>query len=145
MLCGNRFEYGKEYKIENQYTPDSWINGKEKVTVEGTNNAYMYFIIEDNEMAEDYTIAVNKRISDLLIGGCRKDSTGCGIGDIYYYLASRTEAAEYGGDFEELVNFYLMFVLGNVEYGEVVPEHVFSSIGYESYSPIYAGVRPVIS
>ena len=143
IFCGTKLDYGKKYKIENQYTPYSWINGKEKVTVKGTNNAYMYFIIEDNEMTEDYPIAVNKRIIDLIMGGCPY-STGNG-GFPYYYLASVTEMSGISSDLGELVNFNLTFVTASNEMGVISPREIFFSVGGEYDTPIYAGVRPVIT
>lgn len=142
IFCGTKLDYGKKYKIENQYTPYSWINGKEKVTVEGTNNAYIYYIVKDNTMAEEYPITVNKRVFDLLMGG--KSSMGCGDG-IYYFLASVNEVSNISSDLGELVYFNLTSVVANKEIGMIYQLPIFFSVGEEEDTPIYAGVRPVIT
>ena len=47
----NATQYGEEYgPFENQYTPETWLNGKQITTVQGKTTAYAFFIGEEEGM-----------------------------------------------------------------------------------------------
>lgn len=44
-------QYGDIFKFENQYTPESWLNGKQTTTVSGKVTGYLFFVM--NERLEE--------------------------------------------------------------------------------------------
>ena len=71
--------YGQTYEFENQYTPESWLNGETRTTVKGTVDGYAYRINDTNEP----TVRVsNNRIYKMLF-----DNAEFEIG-ASYWLAS---------------------------------------------------------
>ena len=70
-------QYNDPYNIENQYTPQSWLNGKYKTTVSGIVDNYVYTI---NSGEEPEIKITNTRVYDILFDNIDKAS---------YWLASR--------------------------------------------------------
>lgn len=70
-------EYNKEYKFDNQYTPDSWIK-KERTTVKGIDNGYWY-----NGANENLKTHTDTTLYNLLFNNVEAEKGAC------YWLASR--------------------------------------------------------
>lgn len=46
-------QYEEPYSFENQYTPESWLNGKQQTTVTGTVNGYYYAVeLKNNDVGK---------------------------------------------------------------------------------------------
>ncbi len=70
-------QYGETYSFENHYTPQSWLNEKQKTTVSGTVNAYVYTVNSGDEPVVDLA---NTRAYKMLFEN---------VDEAYYWLASR--------------------------------------------------------
>ncbi len=128
---GNK-QYGDTYSFENQYTPQSWLNGKQRTTVSGTVNGYYYSI---NSKVEDDAPSVtlsNTRIYNMLFNNISVPK------EAQYWLASRGVFARSDGAY---------FGPGLVSTEDGVTSagtyYLFDSLG-GGYG-ICAGVRPVVS
>ncbi len=69
-------QYNEPYNIENQYTPQSWLNGMQRTTVSGIVSNYLYAI---NSGEEPEITMANTRVYDMLFNNIDK---------AHYWLAS---------------------------------------------------------
>ena len=78
----NGQQYGTQYNYADQYTPESWINGKKKTTVSDKVDAYMYTINSQIDTCPYVTIS-NTRAYDMLFSDTEYNRKGKN-----YWLAS---------------------------------------------------------
>ena len=87
---GNWKVLGETYSYTNQYTPESWLNGKTKTTVSGEITGYSYSV--NSKIADDApSVTVNDRIYKMLF-----ENTEMSQGKACW-LASRSVAGCLGG------------------------------------------------
>lgn len=78
-------QYGEPYKFDNQYTPESWLNNKQQITVSETVDGYYYSI---NDNGEEPTVKVdNQTLFDMLFDNVEYFDNG--VSGANYWLASR--------------------------------------------------------
>ena len=123
-------QYGEAYSFDNQYTPESWLNGKQQTTVSGNVDGYMYAINSQEEGMPTVTVS-DQRQYDMLFKNVEYPNGA------QYWLASRGVRA----------SDYASFGLGMVSTGGGVTlagtYALFDSDdGYEN--DVFAGVRPVV-
>ena len=84
MMVGS-LQYGETYNFENQYTPESWLDGKKTTTVTGTVDGYGFIINPPSEMGITSVTLEDERTYNLLFDNVEYGST------IWkpYWLASR--------------------------------------------------------
>ena len=125
---GNR-QYGESYSFENQYTPESWINGKQQITVSGTVNGYYYTINSEQDNNAPTVKMSNNRAYEMLFYNTE-------IKGKQYWLASRGVYAGAGN---------AGFGQGRVYTEDAVSAGiVYMFASYNEESLIYAAVRPVV-
>lgn len=91
MMNGS-LQYGEQYSFDNQYTPESWLNGKTRTTVSGTVDGYAFIINPPSESGINSVKLEDERLYSLLF-----DNVEYGSGRAYW-LASRgvsTESDDY--------------------------------------------------
>ncbi len=147
-------QYGEKYTLTEQYTPESWLNGRKKTTVEGKVDGYGYSL--DVDGGEGIVKVEDKTLLDMLFGNTEypRDEHNVQYSDgACYWLASKRVRV--------IPNQYAVFGLGLVytdvyegydeEYGEFrfesqsvkAIEDMFFSTGNLSYCKGFA-VRPVV-
>lgn len=82
MMNGS-LQYGEQYSFDNQYTPESWLNGKTRTTVSGTVDGYAFIINPPSESGINSVKLEDERLYSLLF-----DNVEYGSGRAYW-LASR--------------------------------------------------------
>ena len=132
MAMQGLIQYGEKYgPYENQYTPESWLNGKTATTVEGTVDAYAFSIGEEEGMLK----MENTRAKSMLF-----DNIELGKGRAYW-LASRGVFARSG---EEFAHFGPGCVFENVGVvGAAIGHGMFYSDDGENEN--WLAVCPVVS
>ena len=133
MAASGGIQYKEPYgPFENQYTPESYLNGKTRTTVEGNVSAYAFFI--GNEAGQ---VSVNnERLKEMLF-----DNVELGKGKAYW-VAGRGAYARVGGDRAYFGPDAVCEVGGIVSAG--LGNYAFrSSNGYEY--DLGLAVRPVVS
>ena len=131
VYYGNK-QYGEAYSFDNQYTPQSWLNGKQQTTVSGTVNGYYYSI---NSKVEDDAPSVtlsNTRIYNMLFNNVEIRQGAA------YWLASRGVNA----NSDDAYVGPGMVVAGD-GVADAGTNGLFDSGGGEDGG--WAGVRPVVS
>lgn len=124
-------QYGEAYSFANHYTPESWLNGKQKTTVSDNVDGYYYAINSQEEGMPTATVS-DQRQYDMLFKNVEYPSGA------QYWLASRgvfaySVGAVFGpgmvftGDGITIAGIYYMF---------------YSDDGGEDVD--WAGVRPVV-
>lgn len=136
--------YGEKYKLENEYTPESWLNGKEKITEEIDINGYMYYAGSKKNIEElppqpsGKTKISNDRIINLLLDGAQRLGSGF---EPYYYLQKPSTMNLEG------VGFGVMGILEISIDDENGIAAIITSPLFSTEGDIYlncGGVRPVI-
>lgn len=125
-------QYGDAYNFTDQYTPESWLNGKTKTTVSGTVDGYYYAInSEDEEVTATATVS-DPRLYDMLFKNVEYPNGA------QYWLASRgvTEDSSYA-----YFGPGVVAARGGVTFAGTYS--MFHSGGYE-YDVNFAAVRPVV-
>ena len=122
---------GEKYSYPNQYTPESWLNGKTQTTVSGEVTAYLYSV--NSKVADNApSVTVNDRVYKMLF-----ENAELNTGKVYW-LASRSV-------FDD--SSYAVFCLSMAGIGDGVSLagdwNVFYSNGRERDN--CAAVRPVVS
>ncbi len=150
--------YKETYSFENQYTPESWLDGEKRVTVSGTANAYVYTVQLKNEIYESkilnakeiVKLATTKSEVKLARSGPPPALVQNGRaynmlfnnvdweGGAMYWLASRGVGAN-----SDYANFGPGMVCAVGGVSRAGTGNLFYSDGYEDDD--CAGVRPVIS
>ena len=124
ILNPNFKQYDEEYNFENQYTPESWLNGKTQTTVEGKVDGYSYTI---NDTEEPTVRVTNNRIYKMLFGNVEES----------YWLASH---GIYGSSGAARCGISKVIIGDVINVGTT---YMFSTMGINENYLSY-GVRPVI-
>ncbi len=142
FLDSNCLQYGTVYNYTNQYTPESWLNGKNKVTtISDTVDGYIYTINSQVSEESPYVSLSNTRVYDMLF-----DNIEYKKGKNYWLASSGT----YG--WQSFIGYSLGIVskgLGDLVYGNSANcaftglVAFFDSDDGASYE-YYGGVRPVV-
>ena len=104
MMVGS-LQYGETYNFENQYTPESWLDGKKTTTVTGTVDGYAFIINPPSEMGITSVTLEDEKIYNLLFYNAKYGN----FMPKHYWLASYGVCTDAGG--------YAYFKLGFVEGG----------------------------
>ena len=104
MMVGS-LQYGETYNFENQYTPESWLDGKKTTTVTGTVDGYAFIINPPSEMGITSVTLEDEKIYNLLFYNAKYGN----FMPKHYWLASYGVCTDAGG--------YAYFKLGLVEGG----------------------------
>ena len=81
----NYLQYGEQYSFSNQYTPESWLDGKTRTTVTGIVDGYAFMINPPSESGINSVTLEDERIYNLLFDNVEYGNT---MGKAYW-LASR--------------------------------------------------------
>lgn len=134
----NGLQYGTPYNYTNQYTPESWINGKNTTEISGTVDGYAYLVNTQID-SYPYVTVSNTRAYEMLF-----DNIEYQTGKNYWLASSGTYA------YQNFVGFSLSMVAENLKISNMSTSGCFAgmmsffdsddgaSYGY------YAGVRPVV-
>lgn len=132
MMNGS-LQYGEQYSFDNQYTPESWLNGKTRTTVSGTVDGYAFIINPPSESGINSVKLEDERLYSLLF-----DNVEYGSGRAYW-LASRgvyTDSDDYA-----CFGPGVVFTEGGMTFA-VTGDGMFYSDGDEGNSGF--AVRPVV-
>ena len=134
---GGATQYGEEYgPFENQYTPETWLNGKQETTVKGKTTGYAFMVGEQMDGAPFKMLDIkNTRAKSMLF-----DNVEYGKGKAYW-LASRGACAYPDDGF---AGFYpgIVIDVGGVTMAGFGRDTFFSDGG--EYN-VWFAVRPVVS
>ena len=125
-------QYGEFFSYTNQYTPESWLNGKKTVTVEGNVNGYYYTINSPVGSGAPYASMNNARAYNMLFGNI-ESQTGAKYWLSYQGVSASLIRAGFGPGVVDSTNG----VARTGGYG------MFKSDGNESIKHS-AAVRPVV-
>ena len=133
----NGKQYGTQYNYTNHYTPESWINGKNKTTISGTVDAYFYSV-NSQIGTYPYVTLSNTRAYDMLF-----DNIEYNKGKNYWLASSATH------EWQNFIGFSLGLVAKDINTMGISDAVVtgfasfFDSNTGNSYE-YYGGVRPVV-
>lgn len=132
MVASGSIQYKEPYgPFENQYTPESYLNGKTRTTVEGEVSAYAFSI--GNEAGQ---VSVNnERLKEMLFDNVELEKGKA------YWIASRSAGAVVGEDRAYFGPNVVTELKGIVATG--IGYYMFFSNGYEDDGGL--AVRPVVS
>lgn len=125
-------QYGEYFSYLNQYTPESWINSKQKVIVEGSINGYYYTINSPVESGAPYVTMNNTRAYNLLFNNV-ESKTGAHYWLSFQGVSASLNRAGFGPGLVDATNC----VARTGSYG------TFKSDGNDSIE-CFSAVRPVI-
>ena len=131
MAASGILQLGEQYgPFENQYTPESYINGRTSTTVQDLVTAYCYFIGNEEGMIQSN----NSRINSMLFDNVEYRQGRA------YWLAARGASPSPGNSYANFAPFAVNEYEGVVRAG--CGRYAFDSYGYEN-GDCYA-VRPVV-
>lgn len=98
QITNGLLSYGESFSLENVYTPEAYLNKKERETISGTVTGYGYYVsYEDLDINTPFIKVENRKLYDTIFNhidtngywisdrGNRVDTTsiGYGVGSIY--------------------------------------------------------------
>ena len=138
IYINGALQYGTPYNYINQYTPESWINGKSTTEISGTVDGYAYLVNTQID-SYPYVTVSNTRAYEMLF-----DNVEYQTGKNYWLASSGTYA------YQNFVGFDLGMVVENLKIANNSTNFLltgmmsmFDSGDGASYG-YYAGVRPVV-